>query len=70
MKQNVNETESNWRFRKNVKTCKNIASVFTTVHWLSNCYYQLPITYCCKELHLKYGRVRRSVFENAAMHEN
>ena len=28
------------------------------------------ITNCCKELHLKCGRVPRSVFENVAMHEN
>ena len=28
------------------------------------------ITNCCKELHLEYGRVRKSVFENVAMHKN
>ena len=28
------------------------------------------ITNCCKELHLKYGRVPRSVFEPVAMHKN
>ena len=28
------------------------------------------ITNCCKELHLKCGRVPRSVFENVAMYEN
>ena len=40
------------------------------------CKYYYPlvisptITNCCKESHLKGGRVRRSVFENVAMHEN
>ena len=28
------------------------------------------VTNCCKELHLKYGRVPGSVFENFTMHEN
>ena len=28
------------------------------------------ITNCCKELHLKCGRVPRSVFENTIMHED
>ena len=28
------------------------------------------ITSCCKKLHLKCGRVPRSVFENVAMHKN
>ena len=40
------------------------------------CKYSYPlvvkptITHCCKELHLKCGRVPRSLFENVAMHEN
>ena len=37
-------------------------------------YYPLivkpTITNCCKELHLKCGRVPRYLFENVAMHEN
>ena len=42
----------------------------------ATCKYYCPlvvsptITNCCKELHLKCGRVPRSVFENVAMHEN
>ena len=28
------------------------------------------ITNCCEEIHLKCGRVPRSVIENVAMHEN
>ena len=28
------------------------------------------ITNCCKEFHLKCGRIPRSVFENVAIHEN
>ena len=42
----------------------------------AKCKYYCPlvvnptITNCCKELHLKCGRVPRSVFENVAMHEN
>ena len=28
------------------------------------------VTNCCEELHLKYGKIPRSVFENFAMHEN
>ena len=28
------------------------------------------ITNCCKELHLKFGTVPRSVFEKVAMHKN
>ena len=28
------------------------------------------VTNCCKELHLKYGKIPRSVFENFVMHEN
>ena len=45
MKQNVSETESNWRFQKNVKTCLQNKKAYlmvellqqhanTTVHWL------------------------------------
>ena len=42
----------------------------------ATCKYYCPfivnptINNCWKELHLKYGRVFRSVFENAAIHEN
>ena len=42
----------------------------------ATCKYYCPlvvnptITNCCKELHLKCGRVPRSVFENFPMHEN
>ena len=42
----------------------------------ATCKYYCPlvvsptITNCCKELHFKYGRAPRSIFENVAMHEN
>ena len=42
----------------------------------ATCKYYCPlvvnptITNCCKELHLKCGRVPRSVFENVDMHES
>ena len=42
----------------------------------ATCKYYYPmvvkptITHCCKELHLKCGRVPRSLFENVAMREN
>ena len=28
------------------------------------------VTNCCKELHLKYDEIPRSIFENFAMHKN
>ena len=31
---------------------------------------KLTITNCCKQFHLKCGRVPRSLFENIAMHKN
>ena len=40
----------------------------------STCKYYCPlvvtpsITNCCQELHLKCGRVHKSIFENVAMH--
>ena len=37
-------------------------------------YYPLAVsptvTNCCEELHLKYGKIPRSIFENFTMHEN
>ena len=92
---NVSETESNWRFRKNVKACLQSKKSYLTPPFkawpfpsdfnfackdgqvtTATCKYYCPlvasptITNCCKNLHLKYGRVPRSVFENVAMHEN
>ena len=77
MKQNVSETESNWRFQKNVKTCpQNKKDVFkggsvtaATCKYYCPLFVSPPMTHCCQELHLKCGRVPKSVFENVAMHK-
>ena len=94
MKQDVSETESNWRFRKNVKTSlqkqESVSdAAFKTCPFSCNfkfaskndrvnavtCKYSPldvspSVTNCSKELHLKYDKVPRSVFENFTMHEN
>ena len=67
MKQNVSETESNWGFRKNLKTCSQNKKSYLMlplmhVHFHPiliklPCKYYCPlvvnptITNCCKELH-------------------
>ena len=93
MKQNVSEAESNWHFRKNVKTGLQIKKLYLMSssrhgHFhpifackdgqvtAATCKYYCPlvlnptITNCCKEFHLKCGKVPKSVFENLAMHKN
>ena len=43
--------------------------ITSTLHWLHGI-LNPTITNGCKEVHLKCGRVPRSVFENVVMHEN
>ena len=86
MKLNISETESNWCFQKNVVsdaafkacpfssdfnfTCKDGRVTIATCKYYCLLVVNLAITNCCKELHLKFGRVPRSVFKNVTMHED
>ena len=60
-----------WSFLSNFNfSCKDGQVTTATCKYYSPLVVNPTITNCCKELHLKCGRVPRSVFENVAMHEN
>ena len=60
-----------WPFSSDFNfTCKDCRVTAATCKYYCLLVVNPAITNCCKELHLKCGRVPRSVFENVAMHED
>ena len=59
-----------WPFSSDFNSASQDDQV-TAVTWKHCPLAVSPIfTNCCKELHLKYGKIPRSASENFAMHEN
>ena len=60
-----------WPFSSNFNfTCKNDQVTAATCKYYCVLVVNPAIINCCKKLHLKCGKVPRSVFENVAMHED
>ena len=59
-----------WPFSSDFNFACKDGRVITTRIYYCPLVISPTITNCCKELHLKFGWVCRSVFENAALHKN
>ena len=60
-----------WPFSSDFNfACKDSRVTTATCKYYCSLVVNPTVTNCCKELHLKCGRVPRSVFENVATHEN
>ena len=60
-----------WPFSSNFNfACKDGRVTTATYKYYCPLVISPTITNCCKGLHLRCGRVPRSIFENVAMHKN